>query len=274
MARIDAYGIESIKALRKDDENRTLELRIECEDGTTFRIAAGQYCDDAESLESMLRNAAATFKAEVITDWEDVPDFDDDGVVFENDCRDGGGYCVKLSGHFWSDGVLVPHNQERNVRPFPTLDIAYYELACAMSAEGYFPNLWYQNERGNWHNIYPEMRKYHDEGGTDVVPLAGVTFAEGADVMHEGSTARIVKDYGTELGVVFRYNFSESKGDEHTIDRSSLLPLAECNYCDAVITQDAQGVWHDADDNTTVCTERETTGRYPDGKPHAPEGDE
>lgn len=272
MSNFDATGIESIKIVREDNEDRTLALKIECEDGTSIDIYVGRYHEDGETIRDLLRDAATAFTKAELDDWQDVPDFDDDGFICDADREPG--YYVSLSGHYWTDGVLLPHSRtavNHEARPFPTRDIAAYELACAMSAEGYFPNAWYQNDRGYTDDIGEEVRKWHDEGGDKPITLEGATFEAGTDVVIGEANATIVKDYGAKLGVVFRYDYDTT--DSHTTDRATILPYVLCKHCEEPIKEDDNGaggkVWchlhgstvcydvpagsHENDDSTTTA---------------------
>jgi hypothetical protein len=203
MATFEMSGIEEIKAERLDNEWGDLRLTIKGEDSTQVVIDCGRFFDDAEVLKSLLFDASQDVANNILNGWEDRPDGEADGFVFSADRQPG--YVVQLSGSPWDGEVLGAHNARSNARPvtFPTRDAAEYELAAAMSESGYFPNVWYENDRGITDDIGESVRKYHDEGGTGLLPLPGVKFEPDSDVWTpDGYRAVVVKDYGA-IGITY-----------------------------------------------------------------------
>lgn len=226
---LNADDTLEISTVRSDDELGALTMKIVTNDGEVT-IQLGRFHDDACTTRDILLAAAKEIESDIIEGWEDRPD-EHDAWIFDADREPG--YYVRLEGSLWDGDVLVPHNAERHVRPFLTMDIACYELARAMSDRGYFPNVWHENERGNTWAMDEEVRKFHDEGGDGVVELEGVTFEEGAEIIVKSryqtgpmtwettdERATVVKDYGT-LGIVYRETYAER--DEHTDDRDSIV---------------------------------------------------
>jgi hypothetical protein len=102
-----------------------------------------------------------------------------------------------LSYHVMLEGVCCGN--------YPTNDIAVYELAKAMSASGSFPAAWMEGEHGpGVRSIDGEVRQYHDEGGTGLLPLPGVRFEPGDLVVIAGEDWNpwvVIGDYGDNLGL-------------------------------------------------------------------------
>lgn len=172
-----------IRVHRADDETGAITLEIEGDDDTVT-IDVGRFEDDAYQLADELQSA--TRAAEDIRDnWEDRPDRETDGWVYS--WRDG--YHAKLG------------NQQTG--PFPSRDIATYELARLMADGGMFPNAWYEDERGGTDDIAAAVLAYHDEAGATLKPLTGVRYQPGAVVREQDGDWPLVvdADYG-DLGVM------------------------------------------------------------------------
>lgn len=205
MADIDISGIESINIERECDEDGSILLKIESEDGTTITINCGRFHDDACNLKNLLSSVAHEADT-MVTDWEDRPE-EEDGYVGS----DRGRYFVRLSSQWWQDGGFRSHSDRIVREGYPTLDIAMYELAAAMTATGYFPNTWEEGERGGYDDIGNAVRAFHDEeGGTDLKPLGGVEYEDDAEVLVNGMSAYVVKDYGT-MGIVYVYSGDDTR---------------------------------------------------------------
>lgn len=201
MTKVTVYGLESLDFERTEEYPSRLILKATGDDGTHIVFEVGCLYDDADTIREMLHSAAGD-AAQIVDDWVDEPDIEMDGFV----AFDGraGRYYVTLFGKTQDTG-------------YNTQDIAEYELARAMAEAGYFPNAWYQNDRGNTNDIGESVRKYQDEGGDKLLPLLGVEYADGADITADGLSACVVRDYG-ELGIV--YMLSGDDEQRFTEDRS------------------------------------------------------
>lgn len=211
MSKITIYGLESIEVTREDDEAGTINLIINGADDTCIVIDCGRFFDDLSELRTSLENATEE-AGSLIEGWEDRPDDEDGYVGFGRDS-----YYASLS----QKACVAPYASPRD--GFLTRDIATYHLAEAMAESGYFPNAWYEEERGGHTDISESVRAFHDEGGTSLKPLPGVTFEEDDEVMVDGEYATIVFDYGAELGIVYR------AGDRlhHTDDRDDIVRIED-----------------------------------------------
>lgn len=202
MSQIELIGDYEFSVERRETEEGEIEFTLEVgNDRVTF--VAGYDISAADALLGVLRDLASNVE-KIISDWQDRPDNEADAFVYET--RDG--YTVSL------EGVQVMCDYNR-FGAFPSREIAEYELAKAMSERGVFPGLWYVNERGNIDNDYERMRGYHDEGGTVLLPLPGVRYEEGQHVSNAGLRWSVVKDYGSNLGVVASYYGEETRVFEH-----------------------------------------------------------
>lgn len=144
----------TIEPVRTDDEWGSIVVTITT-DNDTITIGCGRFYDDAVTLRDSLASALSQAES-IVKDWQDLPDADGDGFVFE----DRGRYYVQLEGSTWQDGHFPARNDRSNWRPqgYPSRDIAEYELARAMIDAGCFPNAWYQNERGYQEDIGESVR--------------------------------------------------------------------------------------------------------------------
>lgn len=220
-------NIESIEVVRREDEFGSIAVKIATEDGASLVFECGRFYDEISELHTMFETLA-TDAGSIIERWQDVPDQDSDAFVYEGE---RGGYTVYLEGAQWDGTVLA--RVHHNSTTFPTRDIAEYELAAAMSSSGCFPNTWFMNERGIIADIGKSIRKYHDDGGTDLLPLDGVEYETGADVVvririqtaaftweDAEVSGEVIRDYGTELGIV--YCCSGDGDPHHTNDRADV----------------------------------------------------
>lgn len=186
MSRNEFYGEDQldISTERADDESGMVTMTITA-NGDVITINAGRFQEDASALADELEKAAQEVRS-IAGDWEDRPDDEDGWVLADRD-----GYFAKLS------------NEQAG--PFPSQDIATYELARMMADSGYFPNAWRQDERGNYDAIHDAVRAFHDEGGDKLLPLPDVRYADGAEVTVSGDgSGYVVRDYGN-LGVVVEH---------------------------------------------------------------------
>lgn len=170
MADITLYAHDELDfdVQRTDDEIGEIVLIITA-DGEKVEIKVGQSLEDAEQLRDAMQNAAKAVTGDIIDGWENRPDVED-GFVTE----DGRGYLVVMAGKHPDD---MPHNGYRS------RDVATYELARLMANQGYFPNAWYQGERGMTDSINEAVQKHYDAEGSSIKPLPGVKYAEGDNVL-------------------------------------------------------------------------------------------
>jgi len=135
-------------------ETGDVELMIRA-DHTTIRITVGRAYNNASLLGESLRHLAEDVAENILDVWEDVPDEDDGYINFHR-----GRYHVSLEG--------------RQVGDYPSREVAEIELARAMVAGGAFPNAWFITDHGNYAAINDDIRRWHDEDGDGMAPLAGV----------------------------------------------------------------------------------------------------
>lgn len=218
ITKFEMNGLDSIDAVRECDELGSINLTIKGEDGTSVEIFVGRYEDDAMSLRDMLHACADDIDRSIITGWEDVPDEYDAFVSFDRD-----GYYVSIEGMLWDGAMLVSQSNSRHIRPFPSREIAEYELACAMNASGIYPNAWFVNDRGNTFNIAEDVRKHEEADGRLRTP-AGVVFEDDQEVMVDGWRAYVVKDYG-DMGVIYVLSGDDTR--HFTEDHESLVPVVD-----------------------------------------------
>lgn len=210
MARIDVYGLSEIKVARSDDHPYPLIVTIKGEDDATVRIVCDHLWSTAEELSSSLSGAASEM-ADILAGWEDTPDEEDGWVTV-----DRGRYYASL-------GNLSGRRNERP-KSFPTREIAIIELAEAMTRDGYFPNAWFQDERGYTEAIDAEIRAFHDAGGDKMKPLRGVRYPPDTEIQFrdgEGGwwSGYVVRDYG-KTGIVYALDGYDE--DRFTDDRSEI----------------------------------------------------
>lgn len=203
MARLDLQDSEPEFSVVRDDAYGWIRLRINA-DGNKIRLNVGKFHDDAEGLRDQLKQAVGQLD-DLLKDWHDVPDDYDCYVTL-----DRGGYYVQVE------------NKEAEGHPFPTREIAFYEAARLMAEMGSFPNAWLSGEHGPASEDCGEkIRNFHDEGGDKVDPLPGVQYADGQEVLFDGDTVEIIRDYG-DLGIRFSYY---GRGDtEFSTDREKFAP--------------------------------------------------
>jgi hypothetical protein len=185
----------TIHVTREDDEDGSIILKIESQT-ETITMDAGRFQGDAEILRDALRDALSDVE-EILKDWEDRPDEENDGYVGEGR---HGGYLVRLAGD-------TPEGMPRD--DYPSRDIAVYELARLMAEGGYYPNCWYVNDHGNYEEIGSEVGAYvtnnEESGGWDLKPLEGVQYEEGEIVCEDTGALCwpmvVDRDYG-RLGLM------------------------------------------------------------------------
>ncbi len=207
---VGAIGLESVeieRAMNSEGDGESW-LHLECEDGTTVNIHLGRYEDELTSAVQLLEAACTGTRANILEGWEDDPDGDSDGFVYES----GSGYWVQFAGRAVEPSEYPSSMWERGICYFATRDIATYHLAEAMQGDGYFPNVWYVGERGNYDDIGAATVAFCDEGGCDLKPLDS-QYEEGTEVTYEGDLYTVVKDYGPELGYVLYGHYGDVKHD-------------------------------------------------------------
>lgn len=217
----------------REDESGDVILTITTGAHDQARFNIGRFYDSAEGLRNALQDVVDDMDANILAGWEDTPDPESDAWISEGRGRYGNGYFIQL------EGVAVGDKE----RGYVSRDIATFELAEAMAKAGCFPNAWYENERGNVDNIGEDVRKYHDEGGTAMIPLEGVEYDEGQDVTYDNDDYIVVRDYG-QFGVVIHRRWDESSR-EHVTDRSEITTLILCRHCgDEIEHRDTTDIWY------------------------------
>ncbi|MFK3983079.1 hypothetical protein ACI2K4_22215 [Micromonospora sp. NPDC050397] len=183
-----------------------VELMV-CADGTAVRINIGRDHDDASSLAERLRDLSENTATDILADWWDIPDESDAYISFDRDR-----YHVTLEGSI--------------VGTFPSRDVAEIELARAMVTHQVFPRAWYINDRGNYSDIDADVRRWHDEGGDQMVPLPGVEYQPGDLVWHGDPDwpYKVVDDWG-EAGVEI-HTVGDPTVRAHVTDRTQLRPYS------------------------------------------------
>lgn len=63
--------------------------------------------------------------------------------------------------------------------PYPSCDIATYELARQMADSGYFPNAWYHDDQGNAEPIHDAIAALLDDDHDQLKPLPGARYKQG-----------------------------------------------------------------------------------------------
>lgn len=183
MSKHEFYATEDlgISIERTDDESGDIIMTVTA-NGGEITINCGPALDDAWQLHDEL-NKATQVAFDLRDNWENRPD-EEDGYVFSG--RDG--YFAKLSG--------------TQAGPFPSQDVATYELARMMATADFFPDSWWQNERGTLSSTVDAVGAYLDDG--KIKPLDGVRFADGDEVLVPAEDWRhwvVDHDYGN-LGVM------------------------------------------------------------------------
>lgn len=166
--------------------------------GEYVNVNVGNTQEDVDSLAEALEDLAREIRDDILDGWVNTPD-EEDGYVGV----DRYGYYAQLS----RKSIDSPWTYGRNRNVFPTREIAVYALAEASANAEYFPNMWYQDERGYQEQINAEIYALQDDtsepGKTLMNPLAGVIYKEGERVDIDGGWPYVVdRDYGSNLGVM------------------------------------------------------------------------
>jgi hypothetical protein len=74
--------------------------------------------------------------------------------------------------------------------------------------------------------VSAEVRAFHDEGGSRLLPLDGVVFEPGDEVRYDGGTMEVVRDYG-ELGIWLAVPGDWRAGEAFVRDRARVQPVYE-----------------------------------------------
>jgi hypothetical protein len=170
-----------------------------------FRVTVGRGYEDVSLLAQSLRHLAEDVEDDILDGWQDTPDDFDAYISF-----DRGRYHVSLDSS--------------RVGDYPSRDVAEIELARAMAAGGIFPNAWFITDHGNHIAIDADVRRWHDEGGTQMAAIPGVQYQPGDQVRYtdDGWPYRVIGDWGT-AGVEIH-----ASGDPtircHVTDRDRLRP--------------------------------------------------
>jgi hypothetical protein len=208
MANIELNALEilDIQAWRTEDEYGDVTLIIKTDDGTV-RVRCGRTADDADRLTGAL--ATATGQAgKVADDWDERPDENDLWVTLDR-------------GRYW----LSWAGETRHA--YPDRQVAIYEAARWMAERGEFPNAWVTGEHGPaTADIGAEVRAFHDEGGSHLLPLAEVEYEPGDLVRYDGDLMEVVTDYGT-LGIWLAVAGDRSAGEVFTQNRARVTPVYE-----------------------------------------------
>lgn len=214
MASIELNALETlnIRAWRTEDEAGEVTLVIRTDDGTV-RVRCGRTADDADRLTEALALATGQ-SAKAADDWDERPD--------ENDL-----YVTLDRYRYWVswDGRDQP-GQPRN--GYPDRQVAVYEAARWMAGSGEFPAAWISGEHGPAAaSIDSEIRAFHDEGGSQLLPLDGVEYEPGDRVRYNGDEGlEVVRDYGS-LGLWLAVAGDHSAGEAFVTDRSRIQPVYE-----------------------------------------------
>jgi len=183
-----------------------VELQISA-GGVAIRITVGDAYDDVSLLADSLRHLAEDTE-EIRDGWQDVPGQYDAYISF-----DRGRYYVSLEGS--------------RVGDYPSRQVAEIALARAMVAGGVFPPAWYVTTHGNYVAIDADIRRWHDAGGDQMAPLAGVQYQRGDRVRYapDGLVYVVIGDWGP-AGVEIH-----TDGDRtiraHVTDRTDLSPIED-----------------------------------------------
>ena len=203
MNRLDLYDAQPEFAVTRQPDGE-VELQVRA-GGVDVHITIGGLYDDVSLLAASLHHLAEDVDDDILDGWQDTPDESDGYLSF-----DRGRYHVSLDG--------------TRVGDYPSREVAEIALARAMADGGVFPNAWYITDHGNTEPIDDAIRRWHDEGGDQLAPLAGVQYQPGDRVWYADVDwpYRVVGDWGP-AGVEIH-----TEGDPsiwtHVTDRAELRP--------------------------------------------------
>jgi hypothetical protein len=203
MADLALYD-DAPKFIVERHETGDVELMIRA-DHTTIRITVGRCYGNASLLGESLRHVAEDVAENILGRWEDAPDKYDAYISFHQ-----GRYHVSLEGI--------------RVGDYPSREVAEIELARAMVSGGLFPPAWSITDHGNHVAIDEQIRRWHDEGGTQMAPIPGVQYQPGDRVRYADVDwpYRVVGDWGP-AGVEIHTDGDPSIWT-HVTDRAQLRP--------------------------------------------------
>ena len=184
--------------------NGEVELQVRA-GGIDVHIWVGGAYDDVSLLGESLRHLIADVTDDILDGWQDVPDEFDAYISF-----DRGRYHVSLDG--------------TRIGDYPSQQVAEIELARAMVSGGVFPNAWFITDHGNHVAIDDDIRRWHDKGGTQMVPIPGVQYRPGDRIRYADGDwpYRVVGDWGP-AGVEIHTDGDRSSWT-HVTDRDPLRP--------------------------------------------------
>lgn len=145
----------------------TVTLADEQGDVVEFRFP-GRADEETSNFRDEIRGLLTQLD-EVLEEWENMPDFDHDGFISPPHENHGKGWWVKIFGR----DVAVDA---------PSREIAIFLLAEAMTEAGEFCDVWETGKDWAPQPIDDQVRAMHDAGGTDLIPLEGVQYADGDDI--------------------------------------------------------------------------------------------
>jgi len=173
------------------------------------RINVGGIYDSAALLAQSLHHLAKDVDDDVLDGWQDMPDEYDAYISF-----DGGRYYASL--------------EASRVGDYPSQEVAEIELARAMVAAGAFPNAWFVNERGNYHDIGEDIRRWHNEAGDGMAAIEGIQYQPGDRVRYVGIdwSCVVIADWGTVGGVEIHAH-GDPTVRAYVTDRTELDPITD-----------------------------------------------
>lgn len=145
----------------------TVTLKDEDGDVVQFRFS-GMADEDTANFRHEIRELLKQLD-ELIDHWETFPDNDHDGFISPPHSGGTKGWWVRIFGRDVATDA-------------PSRDVAIFLLAEAMTEAGEFCEAWEEGRDWAPRPIDDEVRAMHDAGGTDLIPLEGVTYAQGGDI--------------------------------------------------------------------------------------------
>lgn len=176
-------GSPSFKIEKDESGDVVLTITDDTDPASEIIINTGSGYTGAEELAGSLDTLNDDMK-DIMANWEDTPDAESDNFIFADTHR--GGYSYNMSG-------------TAAFGPFPSRDIAEYELEKAVQEAGYFPNCWLAGERGDYTLL--DLSRFNDDEG-NLKPLEGAQHETGSLVsvperLSDWTTWIVDGDYGT-----------------------------------------------------------------------------